>query len=29
MHRNQGLACSIFVVRDLDFRGIYQLKVRQ
>ena len=29
MHRNQGLACSIFVVRDLDLRGIYQLKVRQ
>lgn len=29
MHRNQGMACSIFVVRDLDFRGIYQLKVRR
>lgn len=28
MHRNQGLACSIFVVRDLDIRGIYQLRTR-
>jgi type IV secretion system protein VirB10 len=29
MHRNQGLACSIFVVRDLDLHGIYTLKVHQ
>lgn len=29
MHRNQGLACGLFIVRDLDFRGIYTLRNRQ
>lgn len=28
MHRNQGLACGIYVVRDLDIRGIYNLRTR-
>jgi len=28
MHRNQGLACGIYIVRDLDMRGAYQLTQR-
>jgi type IV secretion system protein VirB10 len=29
MHRNQGLACGIFIVRDLDIRGAYELRTRR
>jgi len=28
MHRNQGLSCGIYIVRDLDMRGAYQLTQR-
>jgi type IV secretion system protein VirB10 len=29
MRRNQGLPCGIFIVRDLDIRGAYELRARQ
>ena len=29
LHRDQGLPCSIFVGSDLDFSGIYSMKVTQ
>lgn len=28
LHRNQGLGCAAFLVRDLDFSGIYGLRMR-